>query len=65
MKKLTIEIFSVKLGKDGFTQWYFHIKSANGQIIAQSEGYKRRASCANTVRMLDEFAFGKFNIKYL
>jgi uncharacterized protein YegP (UPF0339 family) len=23
-------------------QWYFHLKSRNGKIIAQSEGYKRR-----------------------
>jgi uncharacterized protein YegP (UPF0339 family) len=28
-------------GRDG--QWYFHLRAANGEIVAQSEGYTRRA----------------------
>ena len=36
----TIEIFK---GKD--KQYYFHVKAANGEIIAQSEGYTTKKMC--------------------
>ena len=34
--------FEVFRGEDG--QWYWRLKAANGEIIAQSEGYQRRQS---------------------
>jgi len=42
---MKINIF--KSVKDG--QWYFHIVARNGEIVAQSEGYKRRQSAIDTV----------------
>lgn len=36
-------------------QWYFQIKARNGEIIAQSEGYKQQAMAIKTAK--------KFNIK--
>lgn len=32
-------VVAFKRGKDG--KWYFNIKAANGEIVAQSEGYER------------------------
>jgi uncharacterized protein YegP (UPF0339 family) len=29
--------------------WYFHLKSANGQIVLQSEGYKRKSALLRTI----------------
>ena len=36
-----------KSDKNG--QWYWHLKARNGQIICQSEGYKRKAGCLNGI----------------
>lgn len=36
-------VLNVYKGKD--KQWYWRAKARNGQILAQSEGYTRRASC--------------------
>lgn len=36
---MKLPCYQVFQGRDG--QWYFRIKSANGKIIAQSEGYTR------------------------
>lgn len=33
---------SVEVFKDSKGQWRFRLKAANGEIIAQSEGYTRR-----------------------
>lgn len=30
-------------GKNDDGQFYWHVKAANGEIVAQGEGYKRRA----------------------
>lgn len=30
-------------------QWYFHLVSQNGRVIAQSEGYKRQGSAMKAV----------------
>lgn len=30
-------------------QWYFNIKSANGKIVAQSEGYTRKHNALKTI----------------
>lgn len=32
--------------------WYFHIKAKNGEIVASSEGYKRKSSCLKTVEAI-------------
>lgn len=32
--------------------WYFHVKSSNGKIVAQSEGYKQKASALKTIKAL-------------
>jgi len=46
-KKLTIQIYQ---STDG--QWRFRIRSRNGQIVAQSEGYKQRKSALKTAQTL-------------
>ena len=38
-------------------QWYFHIQARNGKIIAQSEGYKRRQSLYDTLKLLGTGCF--------
>jgi uncharacterized protein YegP (UPF0339 family) len=47
-KKLTIELY--KSQTDG--QYRFRIKSRNGQIVAQSEGYVQRKSALKTAQTL-------------
>lgn len=42
-----IEIF-----KDKAKEWRFRIKSPNGEIVAQSEGYKRKVDAVNGVQAL-------------
>lgn len=39
-----------KKGSDG--KWYFNIKAANGEIVAQSEGYDRRRSAEHGYNVL-------------
>jgi uncharacterized protein YegP (UPF0339 family) len=34
-------------------QWYWHLKAGNGRIVAQSEGYKRRQGCLDTIHALN------------
>lgn len=41
---MTIEIF-----KDSKKQFRFRLKSNNNKIIAQSEGYKRKAGAQNAI----------------
>jgi uncharacterized protein YegP (UPF0339 family) len=33
-------------------QWYWHLKSANGKIIANGEGYKRRKDACDAVGLV-------------
>jgi uncharacterized protein YegP (UPF0339 family) len=33
--------------------WYFHIRGRNGKIIAQSEGYKRKAGAIKTAKLFN------------
>ncbi len=33
-------------------QWYWHLKSGNGEIIAQGEGYRRESSCLRIYALL-------------
>jgi len=43
------EIFK---GKNG--QYYFRLKAANGEIVAQSEGYKQKQSAVNTIYSIED-----------
>jgi uncharacterized protein YegP (UPF0339 family) len=37
----------------GRKRWYFHLVSlANGEIVAQSEGYSRRVDCYETINLI-------------
>lgn len=39
--------FEIIKGRDG--QYYFHLKAANGEIIAQSQGYVRKSDAKNGI----------------
>jgi uncharacterized protein YegP (UPF0339 family) len=43
-----IEIFQSNGG-----QWYFHVKGDNGEIVAQSEGYTRKADAEEGLKTLE------------
>ena len=47
---MKIEIFS-RIGLRG-RRWYFRIKAANGEIIAQSEAYTRKESAVGTAQLI-------------
>lgn len=36
----------------GLKRWYFRIRAANGEMVAQSEAYTRKASAEATVRAI-------------
>jgi len=40
--------FVIFQGRD--QQYYFHLTAANGEKIAQSEGYTTKAACRNGIR---------------
>lgn len=42
-------------GKKKNGQFYWHVKAANGEIVAQGEGYKRRASVIKVFHLLFDF----------
>ncbi|MBJ6727195.1 YegP family protein [Geomesophilobacter sediminis] len=46
--------FEIFQGKDD--QYYFRIKSANGEPIAQSEGYARKEGVRDTVNLIKRSA---------
>lgn len=33
-------------------QWYWHLKAANGERIAQGEGYKTKAACLHAIDLV-------------
>lgn len=39
--------FFIKTGKD--SQYYFHLKADNGQVILSSEGYTSKSACTNGI----------------
>ncbi len=43
---MSIELFKSHLNN----QWYFNLRGLNGRRIAQSEGYKRKASALKTIK---------------
>jgi uncharacterized protein YegP (UPF0339 family) len=36
--------------------WYFHLRSGNGKIIAQSEGYTRKRNALNGIKAIKSCA---------
>jgi uncharacterized protein YegP (UPF0339 family) len=44
---MTIEFFKNRRGT-----WYFRLKAANGEIVANSEGYKNRADMMKTIGII-------------
>ncbi len=38
------------------SQWYWHLVAPNGEIIAQSEGYKQKQSALDTIEKVQEYA---------
>lgn len=49
--KLRFKLFQSK-AKGSKNQWFFNIQSRNGNIIAASEGYSRRANALKTLALL-------------
>lgn len=51
MSRLLIEIFPRRnwLGRKS---WFFRIRGANGEPLAQSEAYRNRADCVATAMLL-------------
>ena len=39
-------------------EYRFHLKAANGEIIASSEGYKTKASAQNGIESVQKYAPG-------
>ncbi len=36
----------------GSDQWYWHLKAANGKIVAQGEGYSTKENCLRTIGLV-------------
>jgi uncharacterized protein YegP (UPF0339 family) len=50
---MKIEIFA-RRSLLGGRQWYFRVKARNGEVVAQSEGYRRHVDCRHTAQLLRE-----------
>lgn len=52
-----VEVF--KIARKGMTrpEWRFRAKAANGEVIAQSEGYRRRKDAADAAAALGPVVF--------
>jgi uncharacterized protein YegP (UPF0339 family) len=48
---MKVQVFSRKK-LVGRRQWHFRVVGANGEIVAQSEGYFNRADMMSTLRLL-------------
>lgn len=49
---MRIEMFSRRWAYFGGLKWFFRIRAANGEVIAQSEAYSRKIDAMSTVRLL-------------
>lgn len=56
-KPLRITVFYSPFARE----WYFNIRARNNQIIAQSEGYTRRASALKTAQLFA--SVGNFEVQ--
>lgn len=52
MSSSKIKINTIEMFQGVTKQWYFHIRSSNGKLIAQSEGYKSKAACTKTIQSI-------------
>jgi len=43
----------IKYWKAANRQWWFHVVAANGEIVAQSEGYKNKKDCLDTIKLFN------------
>lgn len=34
--------------------WYWHLRAANGEIIANGEGYENKADCLSTIEAIKQ-----------
>ena len=48
-RTMNIEVFRSGIIRK---QWYFRFRATNGQIVAQSEGYRNRQDCINTANSI-------------
>ena len=49
----TIEVYSSSGAVDGYpAEWFYRVKSKNGQKLSQGEGYGRRDRCLSTLDVL-------------
>lgn len=55
--------FEIRRGRD--RQFYAHLKARNGEIVAQSEGYVRRAGAINWIRLVRKAAAEALAVKTL
>jgi len=37
-------------------QWFFHLKSANGKLVLQSEGYQKKRALLDTIKSIQKNA---------
>lgn len=47
-----VTVYSVGTGTQWPDRWYFRVRAANGEIVAQSEGYTSKAAAEKGVRAL-------------
>lgn len=40
------------------SNWYWHLKAANGQVIANGEGYVNKADCLHVINLIKTGASG-------
>lgn len=50
---MRIELFS-RRSLLGRKSWYFRVRATNGEIVAQSEGYRNRSDARTTAQRLRE-----------
>lgn len=53
--------FTITKGHDG--QYYFNLKSGNGEIILQSQGYTTKTSCIDGIQSVK--LNSKFDVRYV
>jgi uncharacterized protein YegP (UPF0339 family) len=50
-------MFEIHVGKDG--KFYWHLRAANGQIVADSgQGYARKEDCHHGIEVVKQLASG-------
>jgi uncharacterized protein YegP (UPF0339 family) len=50
--KFTLWKCQFALGRKRIGEWYWHLTSGNGRIIAESEGYKRKTDAIKTIALI-------------